>query len=144
MASSTSATAAPPVLDAVTIDEAGGFALVSPNGNGHNKPLLPEMTPGFEAWWELWSKVRGNDRMEQAVAAWISVMTRFLVNPCMECTRSYLNSLNTPSIGYNPENFLYRQAKQRFSVRWPAFKRKEEWSDVGDLARKRWDEEGRL
>jgi hypothetical protein len=76
-------------------------------------------TERFNEWWELWSFVRGTNHKKAAVQSWMSIMRPELESSCMECTLSYLDSLSNPAIGYNPENFLFEQAKQKFEARWP-------------------------
>ncbi len=102
----------------------------------------------FTAWWKLWSSVRGTPRQGPACQAWLSVVHNYDVKACMECTASYLDSLDNPSRGFHPDNFLFEQAKQQFSARWPPNRRRPQVRDSGaeiaDLARQRWDEDGHL
>lgn len=102
---------------------------------------------GFEAWWALWSSVRGTHRMNQAVQAWISVVRFHHVRACMACTASYLDGLDNPVRGFDPQNFLYDQVKQNFEARWPPNRRNQKrdmGSEIADLARQRWEEDGTL
>ncbi len=100
---------------------------------------------GFEAWWEMWSSTRGTNKHQQALQAWMSVLSDDLLPDCMACTESYLGSLNDPSRGYNPDNFLYDQKKQVFKARWPASRRnRDTGSEIAQLARERWDTEGKI
>lgn len=89
---------------------AGALALVpaEPRGNGAVE------------WWRLWSSIRGTNHQQQAMQAYLSVVTTELEASAMECTASYLQSLDSPNKGYNPENFLFEQAKDQFQARWPA------------------------
>ena len=80
--------------------------------NGHTSQKFPD-------WWDLWSKVRGTYNKTQACQAYISVVSTELETQCFECTSSYLASLESPNRGYNPENFLFTQAKDGFEARWP-------------------------
>ena len=71
-------------------------------------------------WWCVWSEVRGTHHENEAARAYISVAGGFGAE-VLECTRSYLASLDNPAKGFNPDNFLFEQAKQKFKARWPAF-----------------------
>lgn len=84
------------------------------------KKVFEGTCPGFDGWWALWSKTRGTNHLQQALQAWMSVVTEANVKELSACTQSYLFSLNDPSVGYHPENFLFEQAKQGFTARWPA------------------------
>ncbi len=53
---------------------------------------------------------------------------------CFECTASYLQSLDNPSRGYHPENFLTEQAKDKFQARWPASRNGNRTASVDELA----------
>jgi hypothetical protein len=88
----------------------------SKNGS---KPHSGESSPDFEKWWELWSSVRGTARMKPAQDIWPTVVTADKFETCMECTRSYLASLESPNKGFHPDNFLAEQAKENFEPRWP-------------------------
>ncbi len=82
--------------------------------------LNGQTSPRFEEWWEVWHATRGSNHRTAAQHAWMSVVSLELSDACFECTRSYLQSLGDPSKGYNPENFLFEQRKDRFTARWPA------------------------
>ena len=75
----------------------------------------------FPDWWELWSKVRGTHHSREALQAWMSVVPMDLEGAAIECTASYLGSLDNPAKGFNPDTFLFAQAKEGFESRWPAF-----------------------
>lgn len=78
------------------------------------------MSGRTEEWWLMWSATRGTNHEIAAKHAFGSVVTVLLERACFECTYSYLNSLDNPSRGYNPENFLYEQVRESFKARWPA------------------------
>lgn len=73
----------------------------------------------FSDWWSIWSEVRGTANKQESVQAWLSVVTPDLVEPCIECTRSYVESLDDPRKGFNPDNFIFKQVKDKFEARWP-------------------------
>lgn len=73
----------------------------------------------FSDWWSIWSEVRGTANKKESVQAWLSVVTPDLVEPCIECTRSYVESLDDPRKGFNPDNFIFKQVKDKFEARWP-------------------------
>jgi uncharacterized protein YdaU (DUF1376 family) len=75
----------------------------------------------FPDWWEMWSKVRGTHHSREALQAWMSVVPMPLEGAALECTASYLASLDNPAKGFNPDTFLFAQAKENFESRWPAF-----------------------
>ena len=75
----------------------------------------------FPDWWQLWSKVRGTHHSREALQAWMSVVPMDLEGAAIECTASYLGSLDNPAKGFNPDTFLFAQAKEGFASRWPAF-----------------------
>jgi len=81
--------------------------------------LAPESI--FPDWWEMWSKVRGTHHSREALQAWMSVVPMALEGAALECTASYLASLDNPAKGFNPDTFLFAQAKENFESRWPAF-----------------------
>lgn len=72
----------------------------------------------FEDWWALWSKTRGTFNKIAACQAYVSVVSTDNEAQCFECTASYLRSLKDPSNGFNPDNFLFRQARENFASRW--------------------------
>lgn len=74
----------------------------------------------FEEWWQVWSEIRGTARRRPAESAFFSCVTVANEAACMDCTRSYLSSLDSPNKGFNPDNFLFEQAKDSFQARWPA------------------------
>lgn len=76
-------------------------------------------SPGFDAWWSIWSSVRGTNHKRQAAMAWGQVATIDNEQESILCTASYVASLDNPAKGYNPENFLLDQARDGFSARWP-------------------------
>ncbi len=73
----------------------------------------------FDQWWNLWNGVRGSNHRPQAEHAYFRLVTAANETSCMVCTQSYLSSLENPGKGYNPENFLEEQARDKFSARWP-------------------------
>lgn len=75
----------------------------------------------FNEWWDVWSSVRGTARKIQAVQAWQSVVFDGSGESAIECTASYLASLDNPAKGFHPDNFIFEQAKDNFQARWPAF-----------------------
>lgn len=85
-----------------------------------NLALVPtRLQTLFEAWWECWTKIRGSNHSIQASQAWISVVTEENAEAVFACTASYLASLENPAKGYNPENFLFEQARDGFHAKWP-------------------------
>ncbi len=74
----------------------------------------------FLEWWSTWSAVRGTHHETQAAQAYLSVAGG-LEAEVLECTQSYLGSLDNPAKGYNPHTFLFDQVNNRFKARWPAF-----------------------
>lgn len=76
----------------------------------------------FEEWWALWSERRGTNHRPQACQAYLSVVTVTLEADCLDCTRSYVAGpgARDPISGYNPDTFLFEQAKDGFKARWPA------------------------
>ena len=80
----------------------------------------------FDEWWALWSAGRGTNHKTQAAHAWMSVACVRIEAQIFDCTRSYLESRSPGDGGYNPENFLFDQAKDQFAARWPKAKPKEE------------------
>lgn len=90
------------------------------NGTGKRESTpTGEESPRFEEWWAIWSAIRGTARHKPAEHAWVSVVTTRNFEDCMECTRSYLASLDQPNKGFNPDTFLFEQAKENFAPRWP-------------------------
>lgn len=81
--------------------------------------------PHFDEWWNGWSSVRGTNHKSQAEHAWMSVVRPENVVALFECTASYLASLDTPTKGYNPENFLFEQARDGFTARFPPRQKRE-------------------
>jgi hypothetical protein len=73
----------------------------------------------FEEWWTLWSSSRGSNHRTQAAGAWMSVALMSNEQQLFECTRSYVESRSPGDGGYNPENFLFDQARDGFAARWP-------------------------
>jgi uncharacterized protein YdaU (DUF1376 family) len=94
-----------------------------------NKPEVvlsqSESSPKFDEWWKIWAASRGTNHKQNACQAWVSVVTVSLADACFECTRSYLASRKPADGGYNPENFLFDQAREGFQARWPAIPGKE-------------------
>jgi hypothetical protein len=95
------------------------------NGRERNTPVLPafrtdEPSPAFDAWWALWSSVRGTNHRANAEQVFPRSVTTSMETDCMHCTASYLQSLSDPNRGFNPENFLIDQARDKFTARWPA------------------------
>lgn len=74
----------------------------------------------FPRWWGVWSAVRGTNHPGQAAQAWLSIDGDKFGEAVFDCTQSYLASLENPANGYNPENFLFDQAKDHFRARFPA------------------------
>ncbi len=94
-----------------------------------------ETSQRFEEWWNLWSSTRGTNHRLPAMHAFGSVVTQELEADCFECTIGYVAAFNDPTKGYNPENFLFEQAKDQFKARWPrASPRKGKSDFVGDVA----------
>lgn len=87
-------------------------------GVGKNNELAPNSI--FPDWWEIWSKVRGTHHSVEALQAWQRFVPVELESAVIECTASYLASLDNPAKGYNPDRFLESQAKEQFQSRWPA------------------------
>ena len=100
-------------------------ASVSVFGSGFevesNKKTFLAENSIFPDWWKLWSKVRGTHHSREALQAWMSVVPMDLEGAAVECTASYLDSLDNPAKGFNPDTFLFAQAKERFASRWPSF-----------------------
>lgn len=95
------------------------FHSVLKEGMGGNRELAPEST--FPDWWQMWSRVRGTHHSVEALEAWLKHVPADLESAAIECTTSYLASLENPAKGYNPHTFLEAQAKERFGSRWPEF-----------------------
>ena len=73
----------------------------------------------FPEWWmSIWSPVRGTNHLGNAEQVFPRVVTVEMEIDCMECTASYVQSIE-PSKGYNPENFLIDQARDKFKARFP-------------------------
>ena len=72
----------------------------------------------FEEWWGLWSGFMGTNHHGAACTAWLSVVTPEVEEELFECTRSYRDSRRGAG-GYNPENFLFDQSRDKFKARWP-------------------------
>lgn len=94
------------------------------NGRAANETL--EVIPFFPAdrffdlWWKLWSDTKGTHHMQQASTAYgIHVTNGHLHEQLMECTATYLASLDSPNKGFNPENFIMDQSRQGFTARFP-------------------------
>ena len=85
-----------------------------------NKTFLPDNSL-FPDWWKMWSEVRGTHHATDALTAWQKFVPAELEGTVVECTASYLASLENPAKGFNPHTFLERQAKEHFESRWPAF-----------------------
>jgi hypothetical protein len=79
----------------------------------------PAVSPGFADWWPAWEAVRGSNHKGPALRAWMSVVTPENEPEVFACTESYLGSIEGHK-GYNPENFLFDQARDGFHARWPA------------------------
>ena len=90
------------------------FGLVSKPANGNLDAPLQR----FESWWEIWKKGRGTNHRMAAEGMFVRVVPAELQVDCLACTASYLQSLNGTS-GFNPENFLNEQAREKFAARWP-------------------------
>lgn len=116
-------------------------------GRGAEKPKPVPITSleGFQRWWGIWSAVRGTNQHIQASQAYLSVVTAELQSELFACTESYLASLDNPTKGYNPQNFLFEQAKDGFRARWPARNRgqpdRKAKGQADFLARSRRDQE---
>lgn len=82
---------------------------------------IPQAQPSekFEEWWALWSSVKGTNHRFNAEQVYPREVTSETERDCFECTRSYLDSLDNPAKGYNPENFLMDQRRDMFKGRWP-------------------------
>lgn len=76
--------------------------------------------PIFQSWWTVWSEVRGTHHEFEAASVWdrLCISNAY---PAIECTQSYLASLENPAKGYNPDKFLNEQARGAFKARWPVF-----------------------
>lgn len=85
-----------------------------------SQPTKPEASTGFDEWWKVWSEVRGTARIVPAQKVFKAVVTVENFTGCIECTQSYLESLDSPNKGFNPDTFLIEQAKQNFTARWPS------------------------
>jgi hypothetical protein len=96
---------------------------IDPNVISFSSEEEKEVSPKFESWWSGWSSIRGTNHKSQAAHAWLSVATVDNESSIADCTASYLASLDSPAKGYNPENFLFEQARDGFSARWPPRKR---------------------
>jgi len=81
------------------------------------------LTPAslFADWWQLWSKTRGTHHSREALEAWQQYVPPHLESAAIECTASYLDSLDHPAKGYNPHTFLKEQAREGFAPRWPPY-----------------------
>lgn len=91
------------------------------------KSMQSEAPVDFVEWWELWSAVRGTSRLNAALQTWLSIVNGS-GKAAIECTRSYLDSLDNPAKGFNPDRFLSDQAAEGFQARWAVNgKRKKEW-----------------
>ena len=98
------------------------FCSDSVMSSSENKTFLTEKSI-FPEWWQMWSKVRGTHHSREALQAWLSVVPMSLEGDVLECTASYLESLDNNAKGYNPHTFIFEQAKEKFMARWPAFAR---------------------
>jgi hypothetical protein len=76
------------------------------------------ISPGFDAWWALWSVERGTAYESAAQHAWVSVMKPEMEREATGCTLSYLAG-HEPTRGFAPHNFLFTQAREGFRARWP-------------------------
>lgn len=84
-------------------------------------PKLPDDAEGiFRRWWTLWGSVRGTNHQDQACRQFLSILPVDEKN-LMDCTRSYLESLENPAKGFYPENWLRDQASSGFTARLPRF-----------------------
>jgi hypothetical protein len=92
------------------------------SGAQNEVAVIPKADPNFEDWWACWSIVRGTAKRAAAVQAWLSVMSVRNLAAVNECTASYLASLDNPAKGFNPDNFLFEQARDGFASRWPAYR----------------------
>ncbi len=81
--------------------------------------LRSPMQKAFDEWWFEWTKIRGTNHKPQAVRAWLSVVTPENLPDVRECSTSYLSADGSRAGGYNPENFLFDQARDNFIARWP-------------------------
>lgn len=99
---------------------ASGSGYGSLSGSESEKPKK-EVSNFFNEWWDVWSAVRGTAKKIQAVQAWQSVVFDGSGEAAIECTASYLASLDNPAKGFNPDTFIFEQAKDGFQARWPAF-----------------------
>jgi hypothetical protein len=98
------------------------FALTPPGENGLRRKSAHIPSSRFAEWWELWSSVRGTNHRLKAEQAYRRTVTAIMEVDCFQCTASYLESLDNPAKGYNPENFLKEQARDKFQARWPSRK----------------------
>jgi len=97
-----------------TIVEASAAA--PPNGVVRE---IPAAHADFERWWAGWSQIRGTNHRPQAFEAWLVCVKQAHLPDVFDCTASYLDSLESPAKGFNPENFLRDQARSNFRARWP-------------------------
>ena len=103
--------------------DSGSDSSYSLKGIPKGKQIEVPPSPGFSRWWDLWSSFRGTNHRPQAENAYFRLVTVENESECFACTRSYLESLENPGKGYNPENFLEEQTRDKFSARWPRRKR---------------------
>lgn len=94
-------------------------ALKEINSGVSTRAVRVRETGRFGEFWEIWS-VRGTANQEQALRAWLSVVTGENENDAIECARSYVAVFDDPAHGFNPENFLFVQARGNFAARWPS------------------------
>lgn len=104
------------------------------------KTMWAEAPIDFVEWWAVWSGVRGTAKKQQALQAWMSIQLEpgvWWQPVCLDCTRSYLDSLENPAKGFNPDTWLYEQSRDGFEARWPKFERRSGKPPVEDI----WREE---
>jgi len=90
------------------------------NSGGMEVLLMSPPSRRFSEWWALWSSVKGTNQRMSAEGVYPREVTVSMEADCFECTRSYLASLDNPTKGYNPQNFLVDQGRDKFQARWPA------------------------
>jgi len=116
--------------------------------NGAALVVLPTPSGRFEEWWDLWSSVKGTNHHYNAEQVYPRQVTNETEGDCFECTRSYLESISNPAKGYNPENFLIEQGRDKFKARWPRARdspvRPSGTDAVMELAKKNLERTGRI
>lgn len=100
-----------------------------------DKPIVFAGGAQFDEWWDLWSGTRGNAYHNAAFTTYISLVHRDRHSALMECTASYLASLDQPNKGFRPENFLIEMQRDDFTARFPP---RNEKKKTGAVYRDEW------